>query len=129
MFCGLRVVPTLPVANLERAKQFYADRLGLQPAETSPDGGVLYRCNGSTFSLYQSQYAGTAKSTAAMFETDDLERDMRELRSKGVVFEEYNQPEYKTVNGIASSPIGKVAWFKDSEGNIIAITQPGSGFH
>jgi catechol 2,3-dioxygenase-like lactoylglutathione lyase family enzyme len=123
MFCGLSVMPTLPVANLERAKQFYADKLGLQPAEELPGGGVMYRCNGSRFGLYPSEYAGTAKNTAAVFETDDLERDVKELRGKGVVFEEYNFPQMKTVNGIIDSPGGKSAWFKDSEGNIIALGQ------
>ena len=123
MFCGLSVVPTLPAANIERAKRFYADKLGLQPSEDIPGGGVVYHCNGSTFSLYPSEFAGTAKNTAAMFETDDLDRDMRELRSKGVKFEDYDMPELKTVNGVATMPGGKGVWFKDSEGNILSIVQ------
>ena len=123
MLCGLSVIATLPAADIERAKKFYADKLGLQPAETSSMGDLYYKCNGSMFTLYPSQYAGTAKNTAVGFETDDLERDMRELRSKGVVFEEYDMGELKTVNGVATSPDEKGAWFKDSEGNIIAVVQ------
>ena len=124
MFCGNRVLPTLPAANLERAQKFYADKLGLQPEERDLTTRTLfYQCNGSSFGVYESQYAGTAKSTAAMFETDNLDRDMRELRSKGVTFEEYDMGELKTNNGVASVPGGKVAWFKDSEGNIISITE------
>jgi catechol 2,3-dioxygenase-like lactoylglutathione lyase family enzyme len=123
MFCGQRVLPALPAANLQRAQKFYADKLGLEPAETAPDGTMIYRCDGSTFGVYPSQFAGTAKSTAAMFETDNLDRDMRELRGKGVVFEEYDMGEIKTRNGVATTPGVKAAWFKDSEGNILAITQ------
>jgi catechol 2,3-dioxygenase-like lactoylglutathione lyase family enzyme len=123
MFCGLSVLPTLPVANMERAKKFYDEKLGLQPAETTQTGEVIYRCNGSSFFLYSTQYAGTAKNTAMTFQTDDLERDMRELRGKGVKFEEYNLGELKTVNGVATIADTKGAWFKDTEGNIIALTQ------
>jgi catechol 2,3-dioxygenase-like lactoylglutathione lyase family enzyme len=123
MFCGLSVRPTLPAADIERAKKFYSEKLGLQPAEVLSTGDVIYKCNGSQFDLYPSQYAGTAKNTAVVFETDDLERDMRELRSKGVVFEEYDMGELKTVKGVAISAAEKAAWFKDSEGNIIALGQ------
>jgi catechol 2,3-dioxygenase-like lactoylglutathione lyase family enzyme len=123
MFCGTRVTPILPAANMERAQRFYSDKLGLQPAEKMPDGSAVYQCNGSRFTLYPSQFAGTAKSTAAMFETEDLDRDMRELRGKGVVFEEYDMGELKTRNGVATMGSIKGAWFKDSEGNILAITE------
>ena len=129
MFCGLRAVSTLPAANMERAQKFYADKFGIQPAERTPDGGVAYQCNGSTFSVYPSQFAGTAKNTAVMFETDNLDRDMRELRSKGVVFEDYDLGEMKTRNGVWESPDGKGAWFKDSEGNILAIVERADHSH
>ena len=62
MFCGLRVLPTLPAANLERAQKFYSDKLGLQPVEEDPTTRTLfYQCNGSSFEVYESQYAGDGK--------------------------------------------------------------------
>jgi catechol 2,3-dioxygenase-like lactoylglutathione lyase family enzyme len=123
MFCGTRVLPALPAANLQRAQKFYADKLGLNPAETDADGTLIYRCNGTTFGVYPSQFAGTAKNTAAMFETENIDRDMRELRGKGVVFEEYDMGELKTHNGVYTTEDGKAAWFKDSEGNILSIVE------
>jgi catechol 2,3-dioxygenase-like lactoylglutathione lyase family enzyme len=122
MVFNFTVRPTLPAADIARAKKFYADKLGFQPEEET-DGGLLYRCKDSWFFLYPTQYAGTAKNTAAEFETDDLDRDMKALRSKGVVFEEYDFPGLKTVNGVASIGENQGAWFKDSEGNILALTQ------
>jgi len=111
---------------MERAKKFYAEKLGLEPDETTPTGDLIFKCNGSSFFLYTSQYAGTAKNTAVTFETDNLDRDMREMRNKGVVFEEYDMGDLKTVNGVATMQDIKSAWFKDTEGNIIAITQRAS---
>ncbi len=123
MFCGLSAIPTLPAANIERAKKFYTDKLGLQVDDTSTPGGVMFECNGTSFFVYPSQYAGTAKNTAMTFETDDLNRDMRDLRNKGVKFEDYDMGDLKTVNGVASNGGTKSAWFKDTEGNIIALTE------
>jgi len=124
MIHALSVGATLPAANIERAKKFYADKLGLQPDESLPTGEVIYMLNGFPFTIYQSQFAGTAKNTAMGIETDDLERDMGDLRSRGVVFEEYDMGDIKTVNGVVNDPAGgKAAWFKDSEGNIIGLFQ------
>jgi len=114
---------TLPAANIERAKKFYSEKLGLNPESVEPDGSLRYQCDGSGFLVYQSQYAGTAKNTAVGFTTDNIEHEMQDLRSKGVVFEEYDMPGLKTVHGVASIGNLKAAWFKDSEGNILAINQ------
>ncbi len=124
MFCGLSVIPTIPAANIDRAKKFYTDKLGLEVDNHSSDpGGVMFNCNGTTFFLYQSQYAGTAKNTAMTFETDNLDREMKDLRNKGVRFEDYDMGDLKTVNGVAATGDIKSAWFKDTEGNIIALTE------
>ena len=123
MFSNLTAVATLPAANIERAKKYYYDKLGLTPDLVQPDGGVLYQCKDSAFLVYQSQYAGTAKNTAVGFQTDNIEREMRDLRSRGVVFEEYDMPGLKTVHGMATMGNVKAAWFKDSEGNILAVNQ------
>ena len=123
MFANLTAVATLPAANIERAKKFYSEKLGLMPGMVQPDGSLFYKCKDSAFVVYPSQFAGTAKSTALGFQTDDIERIMKDLRSKGVVFEEYDMPGLKTVHGVATMGNVKAAWFKDSEGNILAIDQ------
>ena len=119
----LSAYATLPAANIERAKKFYSEKLGLNPESVEADGNLHYQCEGTGFLVYPSQYAGTAKNTAIGFRTDNIEHEMRELRSRGVVFEEYDMPGLKTVHGLASTGNIKAAWFKDSEGNILAINQ------
>ncbi len=123
MISNLTSMATIPAANIERAKKFYSEKLGFKPDESEPTGVVSYKSGDSTFLLYESQYAGTAKSTAMTFQTDNLERDMRDLRNKGVKFEDYDMGDLKTVNGVASLGDVKSAWFKDTEGNIIALTE------
>lgn len=122
MLSDLEVHATIPAADLERARRFYADKLGFQTATETP-GGLVYRCKGSWFLVYPSGGAGTAQHTVAGWSTDHLEREVSDLRAKGVVFEEYDLPGLKTVNGIASMGSNKAAWFKDSEGNILGIVQ------
>jgi len=120
-----RVGATLPAADLERAKAFYRDKLGLTPTEDSPDLAI-YECGGGTgIMLFPSPNAGKCPTTYAGWEVDDLEAVADELKGRGVVFEEYDTPDYKTVNGIATFEEGKAAWFKDSEGNILALSQMG----
>ncbi len=123
MFANLTAMATLPAAKIDRARKFYAEKLGLTPDTVQPDGSLYYKCKDSAFLVYPSQFAGTAKSTAIGFQTDNLERVMKDLRSKGVVFEEYDLPGLKTVHGVATTGDVKAAWFKDSEGNILAIDQ------
>jgi len=123
MVSNMTAVAILPAANIERARKFYADKLGLTPDRVEVDGSLFYQCKESAFLVYQTQYAGTAKNTAIGFRTDNIDREMKELRSRGVVFEEYNMPGLKTVNGVATMGSLKAAWFKDSEGNILAVNQ------
>jgi predicted enzyme related to lactoylglutathione lyase len=114
----------LPASDFERAKTWYAERLGLTPVEEDP-GGASYRVGATRFLLYPSQFAGTNKATSAGFAVDDVEETVAELRQRGVTFEEYDFPGLKTVNGIATLETGrgttKAAWFKDSEGNILSV--------
>ncbi|MFC7847626.1 VOC family protein [Arthrobacter sp. NPDC057388] len=115
------VAAVLPAKDVGRAKGFYRDKLGLEPIENADDN-VMYECgNGTRFLLYQTDNAGTAKNTQMGWVTDDVERDVQELRGRGVVFEEYDFPGVKTENGIATSDAGKAAWFLDSEGNILSL--------
>jgi catechol 2,3-dioxygenase-like lactoylglutathione lyase family enzyme len=125
------VATRLPVQDLERARSFYAEKLGLEPVEERP-GGLLYRCGRGSFALFLSAGAATGNHTQMGWEVADIEATVAALRSRGVVFEEYDLPGLKTVNGIAqiagnypSKGSGeKGAWFKDSEGNLVGIGQP-----
>ena len=117
------VVPYIPASDIARARKFYEERVGLVPKEEIA-GGVVYECGGGSWIfLYKSQGAGTSKASQAFWQVRDVEAEVRELRSKGVVFEEYDMPGLKTVNGILTAGGSKAAWFKDSEGNIMAIIQ------
>jgi catechol 2,3-dioxygenase-like lactoylglutathione lyase family enzyme len=122
------VAAVLPAKDVGRAKEFYRDKLGLEPLEDADDN-LMYECgNGTRFLLYQTDNAGTAKNTQMGWVTNDVERDVQELKGRGVVFEEYDFPGLKTENGIASSDAGKAAWFLDSEGNILSLFEmPNSG--
>jgi len=114
--------PTLPASDFDRAKQFYGETLGLEVDEDTP-AGVMYKAGPGWVFVYPSQYAGTNQATAATLLVDDLVSAVAELRERGVVFEEYDFPGLKTVDGIAELEGEKSAWFKDTEGNIIALAQ------
>ncbi|TPG12894.1 VOC family protein [Pedococcus bigeumensis] len=123
MFEPLRAVPTIAVSDIERAKKFYSETLGLKAKDERVDG-IRYEAGGGTLLLvYTSQFAGTAKSTSMGFDVDDLDKAVAELRERGVVFEEYDLPGLKTMNGIAEIEGLKGAWFKDPDGNILSIGQ------
>ena len=114
------VYATIPAQNLERAKSFYADQLGLQPAEEGPEG-LHYRCGNGSFMLFESSGEPSGTHTQLGWDVDDIEAAVATLRERGVVFEEYDLPDFKTVDGIAEIAGERGAWFKDSEGNLLAI--------
>lgn len=117
------VVPYIPATDVARARRFYEQKVGLVPREEVA-GGVVYECgNRSWVFLYPSAGAGTSKASQAFWQVDNVEAEVAELRARGVVFEEYDMPGLKTVNGIATAGGAKAAWFKDSEGNILAVIQ------
>lgn len=123
MLKHMRIFPYVPVSDLTRARQFYEVKLGLPPKEEI-EGGVVYECGGgSTFFMYVSGGAGTSQASQAFWQVEDLDAEVAELKTRGVVFEEYDMPGVKTVNGIATSATSKAAWFKDTEGNIMALVQ------
>jgi len=122
MLSERRCAAMLPASDLERAKRWYADTLGFQPESEDPDGVRYLAGDGTEFWVYPSQYAGSNQATAIGWTAKDLSAEMDELRSRGVTFEEYDIPGIKTVDGIAEFPNGeRSAWFKDSEGNILAL--------
>ena len=125
------VAARIPAQDLERARSFYSSKLGLDPVEERP-GGLLYRCGNGYFSLFESSGSASGAHTQMAWEVDDLEASVMELRRRGVVFEEYDLPGLRTLNGIAvvagnypsKGGIGeKAAWFRDSEGNLLGIGQ------
>ncbi|MDH6605275.1 catechol 2,3-dioxygenase-like lactoylglutathione lyase family enzyme [Streptomyces sp. SAI-208] len=127
-----RVATRLPAQDLERARRFYAEKLGLEPVDERP-GGLLYRCGGADFALFQSTGAPPGTFTQMGWEIDDIETAVSELRQRGVVFEEVDVPGLRTVNGIAdvdgnypskNARGERAAWFRDSEGNLLGIGEP-----
>ncbi len=114
---------TVPCADIERARTWYEEKLGLTPSSDDP-GGFTYRCaDGSWFVLYPSGAAGTAQHTVCGWTVTDMESEVALLQERGVVLEEYDLPGLKTVDGIAHIGPEKAAWFKDSEGNILGLIQ------
>src|SRR3954467_1512774 len=127
-----RVATRLPVRDLEKARAFYADKLGLEPADERP-GGLLYRCGDSEFALFQSAGASPGTFTQMGWSVDDIDSTVAELRERGVVFEEVDIPGLQTVDGIAEvagnypskhSTGERAAWFRDSEGNMLGVGEP-----
>ena len=122
----------IPAQDLERARAFYRDKLGLTPAEERP-GGLRYRCGNGAFSLFQSSGKASGDHTQMAWEVEDIAGVVELLKSRGVVFEEYDVPGLKTINNVAEvtgnypstgASGEKGAWFRDSEGNLLAIGQP-----
>jgi catechol 2,3-dioxygenase-like lactoylglutathione lyase family enzyme len=122
MLSELEVHASLPVQDLERAKRFYAERLGFIPFSETP-GAVDYRCRDSWFSLFPSWGESTGEFTQAGWRTDDIEAVVADLKSRGVIFEEYDLPDFKTVESIVTIGQIRAAYFKDSEGNLLGIAQ------
>ena len=117
------VIPTLPVVDLQRAVSFYKDKLGLA-VEKSMAGGVIIKCGEGTKLLLYQRAQTKADNTAAGFSVENLVETIKELKDKGVVFEQYDLPGLKTnEDGIVDDGTTKSSWFKDTEGNIIAVTQ------
>ena len=114
------VSATIPAKDLARARAFYEEKLGLKPAEESPEG-LRYECRDGRFLLFESAGEPSGTHTQLGWQVEDLEAAVEQLRRNGVVFEEYDMPEFKTVNGIADYGGGRGAWFKDSEGTLMAL--------
>ncbi|MFD4142741.1 VOC family protein [Streptomyces sp. NPDC058572] len=132
ILAGARPATRLPAQDLDRARRFYREQLGLEPVDERP-GGLLYRCGGVDFALFQSAGASPGTFTQMGWEVDDIEAAVSELRRRGVVFEEVDLPGLRTRNGIAEIDGNypskgargeRGAWFRDSEGNMLGIGEP-----
>ena len=124
MLKDMELMAVLPAKDIDRAKEFYRDKLGLEPVQTIENDNLIYRCGkGTGFLLYRTDNAGSARNTQMAWGVQDVEKEVEELRARGVVFEDYDMPGLKTENGIATMEgMGKGAWFLDSEGNILNIS-------
>ncbi len=117
-------VATLPASDIDRAKDFYRDTLGLSVTSEFP-GGVNFGDGSNQLAVYQAGGTSPGTFTQVTFMVDDVPALVADLRAKGVEFQEYDMPQLKTEDGVATGPDGsKLAWFKDSEGNIAGIIQP-----
>ena len=115
----------LPAQDLDRARSWYADKLGLKPVEESP-GGLFYEMGeGSRFLIFPSGGQPSGAHTQIAFVVADLDAEVHDLMADGVVFEEYDTPTLKTIGGISEAGPNKAAWFKDSEGNLLGLVQFG----
>lgn len=113
----------IPARDVARARQFYEGKIGLRPAREVA-GGVVYEFGGKTAAfLYPTTNAGTSRASQAFWEVEDIEREVAELKRRGVAFEDYDIPGEKSPSGVVTAGGAKAAWFKDSEGNTMAIIQ------
>jgi catechol 2,3-dioxygenase-like lactoylglutathione lyase family enzyme len=116
----------LPVADLAKARAFYLETLGFDDIETENEGAVMINAaDGTRFILFATPNPQRGGHTQLGFSVDDIEADVADLKSRGVVFEEYDMPGFKTVGSIADTPPIRAAWFIDPDGNTIGLVQLG----
>jgi catechol 2,3-dioxygenase-like lactoylglutathione lyase family enzyme len=128
---GGRAITKVPVQDLDRARAFYQDKLGLEPVEER-EGGLRYLCAAGEFHLFLSTGVSSGTFTQLGFEVEDIEVVVADLRRRGIVFEEFDLPDFEVEDGIVkvednypSKGVGERGiWFRDSEGNLLALGQP-----
>jgi len=113
---------TIAVKDIERARKFYQDVVGLTPLPASEPGAMPFKSGASSILVYESDFAGTNRATAATWMVDDeLDATVETLKSKGVTFEHYDMPGVTRRGDVHLTGKSKAAWFKDPDGNIIAL--------
>jgi catechol 2,3-dioxygenase-like lactoylglutathione lyase family enzyme len=123
MLSSARSYATLPAADLDRARHFYEETLGFVPADVQP-GGVRYEAaEGARFLVFPSSGRASGSHTQMGFRVADIEAEVADLRSRGVVFEAYDMPAFDAKTMIATLPGARSAWFKDTEGNLIGLVE------
>jgi catechol 2,3-dioxygenase-like lactoylglutathione lyase family enzyme len=111
----------LPVKDMARARRFYESQLQLKPVGQKPDGKFVYRCGGAEIALFPKPEGTKAEHTALSFRVSDIGAAIRELKSRGVAFADYDLPGLKTVEHVCVLGSEKAAWFQDPEGNILCL--------
>ena len=122
MLADYPIHATLPASDMERAKRFYTEKLGLTAESEAPEG-VFYRSGDTRFLVFPSGGTASGTHTQLSWTVDDVEAEVAALKARGVIFEEYDFPSLKTINGVATMGPVKIAWMKDSEGNLLSIAQ------
>jgi catechol 2,3-dioxygenase-like lactoylglutathione lyase family enzyme len=118
---NINATANLAVKNVDAAKHFYEDVLGLKQVDAEGEELVVFKSGSSTINVYRSQYAGTNRATAVTWEVDDVEVTARALKAKGITFEHYDMPDMTQKEDVYIASDMKVAWFKDPDGNILNI--------
>jgi catechol 2,3-dioxygenase-like lactoylglutathione lyase family enzyme len=118
--------PMIAVKDLDRARKFYEDTLGLKEVADFGEGFTV-KSGGTEVNVYRSEFAGTNKATALNFEVDDIEDEVEELKSRGVFFEHYDLPGLERQGDLHVAQGFKTAWFKDPDGNILSLAEGGQG--
>lgn len=121
MLANAPVTTMLPVIDMDRARTFYEQRLGLTPGGFRPDGKFTYDAGGSTLALFPKPEGTKAEHTAISFRVADIAASIADLEKTGVVFEDYDLPGFRTVDHVCVLGSEKAAWFKDTEGNMLCI--------
>ena len=117
-----KVTANVPATDLDRARRFYADMLGLSPTDENPGGLIYTTSGGTTFFVYQTEFAGQAGHTIAQWHVSSVADEVRDLKAKGIEFEHYDMPGVTWDGDVATiEGMGSAAWFKDSEGNIMCL--------
>jgi catechol 2,3-dioxygenase-like lactoylglutathione lyase family enzyme len=113
---------TLPATDLRRATAFYVEKLGFTPGSEEP-GGTFFTSGGTRFLLFPSQGSASGTHTQAGWAVDDIDAEVSDLKSRGVVFEEYDRPGFESANSVVTTGNVRAAWFRDSEGNLLGLVQ------
>ena len=114
--------PMIAVKDLDRARRFYEDTLGLKTKDEWGEG-VTLKSGDTRINLYRSEFAGTNKATALTFQVDDAEKEVRDLKDKGIFFEHYDMPGLELRGDLYVAEGFKTAWFKDPDGNILSLIE------
>jgi catechol 2,3-dioxygenase-like lactoylglutathione lyase family enzyme len=117
--------PMIAVKDLDRARRFYEDKLGLETKDEWGGEGLTMKSGDTLINVYKSDFAGTNKATALTFEVDDAETEVRDLKEKGIFFEHYDMPGLTQQGDLHVAEGFKTAWFKDPDGNILSLVEGG----
>ena len=115
--------PMIAVSDLDRAKKFYKETLGLAVDNEWGEEGVTLKSGGTLVNVYRSEFAGTNKATALNFDVDDIESEVSDLKSKGIMFEHYDLPGLEQRGDLYVAEGMKTCWFKDPDGNILSLIE------
>lgn len=125
MFENTKTMVMLPVRDVERARRFYTDKLGLKAKGKTAEGGTVVEANGSAIALTPWPDAKPSSHTVLAFEVRDVQSSVSDLEGRGITFDDYDMPEYKRTGHVHVRGKEKAAWFKDPEGNVLCVHQDG----